>query len=260
MPFSTWAIVAGALLAAVLVIHFLSRPFLARGRLEFRAKLEAWFAPSHEYRAASLDDFPGLDRAFYERATAELEALQFRVLGDVENVTLARADGDRRTCIRLFASKDGAVLAAVYDTGFRGLLGTLRRLGLASKAEPSVVFKTELGDSRTIVTSTDPGAAQLDPPPGTSVSVSPRATPAAELLETHRKRVAVFSDENPGVAARTVGSIEDAIAAQNRHQARKHAQRRSLGWLTDEEIERAFPRRTWGLVRGIRDEMRRAGS
>ena len=59
---------------------------------QVRDQLEQLYASEHEYAVAHIEDFPDLDRAYYERATRTLEELGFRRLTDLEDLTLSRID------------------------------------------------------------------------------------------------------------------------------------------------------------------------
>ncbi len=80
---------------------------------KIKDNLEATYAPAHEYRVVKAEEFPWVDLRFYDRAASELEGLGFRRLGDVENLTLTRANPSLRTFIRILASPDGAVSAGI---------------------------------------------------------------------------------------------------------------------------------------------------
>lgn len=67
--------------------------------------MENTFKEKHEYIRATLDVHPDLDRAFYEKATERFQAQGFTWVGDLEDLTVTKANPSNRTCLRAERNK-----------------------------------------------------------------------------------------------------------------------------------------------------------
>ncbi len=144
---------AALLLLAVVASRLAARRRVRRAARSIRSTMQAIYSGPHSYREVSLGDFPNLDAAFYEDKTGELAALDFSFLGDVEDVTVNRAQIGEPTAVRVMLSEDRAVLAFVYHVEAGGQTAKV------------VELETVLDDGRFVVTSTGRAAAPMSMPP-----------------------------------------------------------------------------------------------
>lgn len=255
--FGSWIfwVIAGSLFLYVLIK--LLTPSNADAARKIKDNLESTYVPTHEYVPASPGDFPGLDLAFYDRATADLEAAGFRRLGDMENLTLSRANPSMRTFIRILVSRDGTVGAGIYDIRLRGWARCLQGLGLLPKKLSTVDLETEFPDGRFLVTHNSPQAALMKSPPQFDVEVHSAETGADALLEAHLERLRRRLAAEPAIAPCVVRTLDDALASQKRQDGIKHAFRRSVGWVTREEMEGMAGPCSKQAARDVHDEIRK---
>jgi hypothetical protein len=99
---------------------------------------------------------------------------------------------------------------------------------------------SELSDGRTISTSNAVLAAVMaDVPPGYERRYVPVDTPFAEMLRQHRARVEQALAENSRLTLCPAPATRSALIADLQRDAmRKHNHRRSVGWITREELRR----------------------
>lgn len=256
--FSSWIfwLIAGSLFIAVLIQ--LLQPGVNRDAArKIKDNLEATYAPQHEYASVEPEQFPWVDRAFYERTASELEGLGFRRLADMENLTLSRANPQLRTFIRIMTSKDGDVSAGIYDIKIRGWMKGLQWIGLVPKKLSTVDLETEFEDGRFLITHNSPQASVMKAPPQFEVDVHPCGTSADRLLEAHLVRLRKRLAAEPGARPCVIRTLDDALASQKRQEAIKHAHRKGIGWVTREEMDRLAMPGAKGVARDIHAEIRK---
>lgn len=202
--------------------------------------IAAHFVPDQEYVQVDEKDFRHLDLGFYRRATEALEARHFLRLPDVENRTLARAEGNvlRPVFIRPFLSPEGTTTVGVYHPLLKSW--GLRLLLWLFRAAPGriVDLETEFLDGTFVVTSNNTVAANLQAPPQIDTLFLPKSTPLQDLLDRHEERVQEHQRRSPRAVVRPVRSFEEMIASQHRMERLKAAWRGEIGGVTREELER----------------------
>ncbi len=107
------------------------------------------------------------------------------------------------------------------------------------------------------MTHNSPHAALMKAPPGFDVEVHPAAMTADALLEAHLLRLRRRLAAEPGVPPCVVRTLDDALASQKRQEGIKHAHRKSVGWVTKEEMERLAMPGARGAARAVHDEIRK---
>lgn len=255
--FGSWLfwIFAGSLFLIVLLK--LITPSNREAARKIKENLEATYQPAHEYQVVSAEQYPWVDLAFYDRAAAELEGLGFRRLADVENLTMTRTNPSMRTFIRILVSQDGTVSAGIYDIKIRGWMRCLQWIGLVPKKLSTVDLETEFTDGRFLMTHNSPQAALMKAPTQFDVEVHPAAMSADTLLDAHLVRLRRRLASEPGVQPCVVRTLDDAFASQKRQEAIKHAHRKSIGWVTKEELERLAAPGAKGVARQVHEEIRK---
>jgi hypothetical protein len=197
--------------------------------LQTLARLQVVYGPEpHEYRAATLDEFPQLDRTFYDRMQIWFESCGFRYLGDCDNVTLSRVYPEKRTLIRRMVGKDDTVCVAIYHIRTTG-----RRF---FRVHRIIDLETEFSDATFMRTSNVADAARLSPVPGIdhlnlASDIEPRL-----LLLAHMDRMSQKHSSIPSTTTTAVRTIEEAYAFQQRMHAIAAKARREAGYITREEF------------------------
>jgi hypothetical protein len=218
------------------------------------------FQPQVTYRRADPSEFPQLDLRAYEKIGAELAALGFRHLVDLENMHVSTAPSRviAPTFTRAFTSPDGTIVAGLYQ------VRRLRRRNLRSFAQgllslgwvaaPRKFFRrtvtgtllgfaTEFEDGTTIATSNALRGALIELPPQIQCEYHHRRTPTELLLRRHEERMAARRVQGWSVRALVTSSVEDLLASFARSNALKYAHREAVGWLTREEVRSMSPGR-----------------
>lgn len=171
--------------------------------------------------AADLDDFEDYDREFYDATAAALESLGFRRLWDLENRLLTRSFG-RRTAIRTLYLPGEGIGASIYSAG----------------GEAVIDLESDLSNDEWIITNNSRTGSFMEPPPGIHPQSVDPETPAAGLLDHHRKRLAEYLSARPGVTAREDTTWEGCLAAAARQKELQRKQRLEMGGITAEEFMR----------------------
>lgn len=220
-------------LAAVVPALYLERRFrVRRAARRIDAGMRATYSGAHVYRNASLDEFPHLDRAFYEGRTAELQALGFAPLGEVENTTISAAGPGLPTVIRILRGDDGATVAAMYNL-------KVRRKGSPEISVSAVDLVTTFAEGTFISTSTAQGAAGLDLPPEIDTEFMGADTPVPLLLRRHAERLAAHAERRPEASPLRVASLEEVLRNQERMDEIKASFRKSRATMvTTDELMR----------------------
>ena len=201
----------------------------ARNMIERNKQL---FAEVQEMRLANEEDFAALDRDWYETATAEVQALGFRHLGDLVNATVERAVG-MTIVLRTFVSPDGTTSCALYHVPMSKLPARLQGQKLYT-----IDFESEFSDGSFALTSNTQEAEQATSPPQIHRTRLPLATPIAELAAAHEKEKATVLAEKPGVNCLTISTLEEGMESQRRQHVIKAAFRKGIGYLDPEEVRR----------------------
>jgi hypothetical protein len=179
--------------------------------------------------SAEEKDFPHLDLLAYSRFRDKLEGLDFRFLGDYEIADLSRARGTpmTRTFVRYMISADGATVCSYYQvrqrTGkrlrmlFNELMDGRGKIAWNDFKQAIAIREcmdigTDFSDGRSVSTSNAGAAGKLADPPEMETHVVPADTPVA------------------------IGTTEELFQLQDRAAAQKADYRRSLNWITRDEL------------------------
>ena len=228
--------IVGALLAVAAAVYLLLHRAIRRAAHAIHAQGAAIYSGSHEYVRVSIDDFAHLDASFYERTAAALEAEGFSRVADIADMTITRAGGILMPMMaRVLVGDGGRVTAALYHA---------RVTGSAAQGEGNhhvVDLETAFDDGTYVNTSNAPSAGKLESPPTIHDDFVPGTEPLA-LLQRHRMRVSDYLRTRPGVDVRTVATLEDVIAMQQRQDDIKAAFRAARPAVySDAELQRLAP-------------------
>ncbi len=217
---------AALLLVAVVASRVAARRRVRRAARSVRSTMQAVYSGPHSYREVSLGDFPGLDTAFYEERTGELAALDFSFLGDLEDVTVTRAQVGEPTAVRVMLSED------------RTVLGFVRQVEAGGRTAKVVELETVLDDGRFVVTSTGGAATPMSMPPEIDWHSHPGDHLGA-LVRAHRTRLrdrlAVADGARP-VAVTTVAEVIEHQRHMDETRARFRKGQPTL--VTRQELQR----------------------
>jgi hypothetical protein len=198
--------------------------------------IEVAFQEIHEYRNATLSEFPRLDHDFYRAVSEQFVGLGFIHLGDLEDLTLSRQNKSFATCIRTFAGDDGAIQGSLFHVKLGGFLRILQIIRVIPNNLKSIDLESEFNNGHFIVTSNSKSGFELSSPPQIDTEYSP-GTPLNILLEHHRQRVGDYMSQNKLVAPVVVKTLKDSNQSQARMNVLKSVYRKSIGILSAEELE-----------------------
>lgn len=214
------------LLLLVVVSRVAARRRVRRAAGNVRSTMQAMYSGPHTYREVSLGDFPNLDKAFYEEKTGEFAALDFSFLGDVEDVTINRAQIGEPTAVRVMLSED------------RTVLGFVRHVETGGQAARTVELETVLDDGRFVMTSNGKAAATMNMPPEIDWRYHPGDHVGA-LVQAHRNRLRDRLAVEEGARPVTVTNIAELIRHQRYMDEIKARFRKGQPTLvTREELQR----------------------
>ena len=199
MTYLLAGVAALLLLGAAAAAYLDRRRRVRRAARSIRSTMQTLYSGPHSYREVSLRDFPQLDHAFYEERTGEFAALDFSFLGDVEDVTLSRAQIGEPTATRVMLSDDRRVVGFVYHAEVSGTAVRVVELG------------TVFADGAVVTTSTGGVPEGMSAPPGIDREQLPAGTPLGVLARAHRARVRRRMAAPGSAPPVEVGSLADVV-------------------------------------------------
>lgn len=192
----------------------------------------AMYESAHEYRAASQEDFYGLDLSFYDQSRDKLLSLDFQYVGDIVDETIEEL-GYPTVPIRLLTSPSGATVACVYHLRMQSPMVRGGRSGVRFFEVGS-----EFSDGSFLMTSNGAEHDLLDSPHTIRKCRHPLDTPVEVLLQLHEKEKGTILDSNPGLAIVPARTLDEVLAGTHRQQQIKIEFRRSIGFLRGDEVRR----------------------
>lgn len=191
-----------------------------------------------DYVPTDPSEYPAHQRKFAAAAHGKLTALGFEKLGDFDpvhlSVTLAR-----KQMLSLYASADGHVTAAVFSLKpkWPGFLGWLVMLVKGQyRASNLVELETAFSDGTVISTNNAGGINPYGQGPHFLQEKLPPGTAPAALLERHLARVTSHAALHPRYGIREIRTIDEVSRQQAEQVLAKNAYRRSIGFVSDEEL------------------------
>ncbi len=203
-----------------------------------RARLDAVYGEPHELARVSPESFPEADLEFYDRVRAELEDKGYKLIGDVEDLTMSRIYPQNRTFVRLLVDRGGMIRASAYHLHPRGVVISLLQLVQLFPRHLRVVELVTEIQGVFLVTSNTHGIDRLEPPPEAKVERMPLGTSLADVVSTHEKRITQLLRTYPERAPVSFESYDDIIASMARAHVAMARHRQKVGGLSRDELER----------------------
>jgi tetratricopeptide (TPR) repeat protein len=213
--------------------------------------------PASDLRPAPAEVFPEFMRRHAAAARQQLQALGFGYLGDFDPRHLAPVLTEN-TLLRCYGSADGTTaFSFAVRPSWPGWLGWLRlRLARQPRSTAVIEFETEFDDGGFLVTNNSGAANPFGTGPQVDTLPLPPATPAERLFESHVRRAGDYLRQRPGAGPRAVSDLASLAAMQDRLAAAKNDYRQSIGYVTDEELQRLLgPRQD--LAPRVREQLAR---
>lgn len=236
--------------------------FEAMGKRYAAGALKLMIYDAAENVVVDAREFSHLNLKFYETTSSQLRAAGLTRIIDAEPRDNTRATG-KRVLVRYQLSETEPLYAAIYsisskpDGFFKRLLAKFFGKKPDVQQEGILEFGNEFSDGKFVLTNTVAGRTVFTKPPEFLELQLPAGTPAIEVLETHRKRVADYLKANSGSQTIRVSNLEQISAQENRQRLLKAAYRRSIGGLTKDEL-RAWAKDNFESVEAFTmGEMRR---
>ena len=187
----------------------------------------AIYGGPHEFQQVSPGDFEDQDIEFYDQTEKVLESKGFRHVADVEDLTLTRQMPALRTFLRVMGHVNGDITAAIYH---------IPNVDIMPEGEVRAVeFSTEFEDGTFMDTSNLLEGDRTPPFDGIDKQRLPHDTPADEILEVHRTRLAAATES--GRKVRRIRTYDEMIESQHRAQAIKSGQKLREGFLNEEDLK-----------------------
>jgi hypothetical protein len=238
-----WLIGTLALAAISLLFPLWIRTITRRMARNILNQMRAIYGQPHVNRPADARTFPDADQAFYAASQTCLEQAGFRVLADIENVTvndLARRGPKGGVALptfqRVLLGDDATTVAVVYHTRVQTPTGNGRTL--APKDVRVVEFGSHFDDGTALDTQPWTTAVHLDPVPGDRRAVLPADATIEQLLAAHRAGVAQVLSTWKNTRLIPTRTVDEFVALLNRIQEKRRAHRHSIGWITEAELVR----------------------
>ncbi len=201
--------------------------------------MENAYVPDHHYEVVRLDDYPHVDRKFYEETQRELEGMGFRFLADIEDKTLAAVPGNtlKPTPIRVMLSGDGITMAGIYHPRLKSWWVAMLLFIIRKPLSRTIDFETEFSDATFVCTTNASSGFEISLPPEIDTLYAPPKSTVTYLLEKHHSRLSHKLDQ-PGIAPVRHSTLDDTTASQARMDTLKSIHRKQVGGITKEEIRK----------------------
>lgn len=230
---TAWAFIA-------VIARMVARPDrgAALGGRRLRAELDALYGGEHEYARVSPAAFPDADLAWYDKATADLEAKGWKRLADIEDLTVSRVYPDRRTFLRVFVDGGGVTRAAIYHIRVRGPGSLWSVVSSAARDLYLVELVSEVARGRFLATSNTRALDKLSIPKDYDIERLEQASSLAAVIARHQARLAEHLRRRMADAPEPQWAWEDVLASIQRGHLVIAKHRQAVGGLSRDEVER----------------------
>lgn len=233
--------------------------FVTRSHVEPAMRLIAMmkgiYAKPHTLVLVKEDEIPHLDLAGYKLFRTEMEAADFRYLGEIEIPELSRVPHIQmaRTMTRYMLSTQGDIIATYFQNksslsqifkslgrGLRNsrIFAAPRHFFSSLKTRHTINLTTEFTDGRFLSTSNATLASRLSTPETIDSNSFPARTPLPELLRAHRRLLAEYLQNKTAQAQPVImHTLTDITASYQRYRALITAHRATINWITETELQ-----------------------
>lgn len=256
---NSWLIGTLLLAAISLLFPLWFRSVTRRMARNVLDQMRALYGSPHHYRPADARAFPDADQAFYAGSQASLEQAGFRLLADIENVTLtelARSGAKgvaMPTFQRAMAGDDDTSVALIYHA--RVVVRTRENPSSPNIEVRVIEFGSHFDDGTALYTQPWTTAVHLDPTPGDRRIVLPADATAEELVTAHRAGVAQVLSTWKNLRLLRTRTTDELLILLKRILERRGAHRRSIGWISEAELVRISGAGKPAIVRSIYREV-----
>lgn len=211
--------------------------------------------PAPDWRRVDCKDYPSVAVRWANKVRKVLERNGFRNLGDYEDQNLIEQLG-QRVFVRLMVDQSGTTAAAVYAlrVPWPGLMGWLKMLlAGAPRLYRIVEFESALQGDRFLISN---NAGSADPFGYGDVVVKqslPLRVNLSQVMQAHQAALQALVES--GQILQDVSSIEALMALQDKQRQAKNEYRRSIGYVTDQELEALLGERYSELETLVREKL-----
>jgi hypothetical protein len=220
--------------------------------------MQALYTNQHTFQPVDCKTFRHVDQKFYQHTQKMLEKLGFRQIADIEDVTVSQTKISHRTFIRVLLSSDRTTMGACYQFPLSWLVRLFQWIGLAPKGGKVIDLESELSDGSFLVTTNTLEMDTTTDIPGIYRQQFPHTTLAEQLLIRHCEKLRELSKQ--GIQPVRMNNYEEIEAAQHRLQAIKSAYRASVGFVTDDDIDRTARKHQQQAAETLKQAVRDARS
>ena len=181
-------------------------------------EMTSLYDEAHEFLPVDPGAFPLVPREGYDAVGDELAALGFVHLGSMEDRTVSDVLPEMRTYLDVYVNDSGDVFCATY------------RIQTPQYDQQIVEFESQFDDGTFLATTNSIAAGWMAAGPEIDTEITEYFT-TEQLSMRHSERV-----EKRGEPTRTVRSLEDVLVAQSAFNAFEMQHRRSVGYLTYDEL------------------------
>ena len=211
--------------------------------------------PAPDWRRVDCKDYPSVAVRWANKVRKELERNGFRNLGDYEDQNLIEQLG-QRVFVRLMVDQSGTTAAAVYAlrVPWPGLMGWLKMLlAGAPRLYRIVELESALQGDRFLISN---NAGSADPFGYGDVVVKqslPLRVNLSQVMQAHQAALQALVES--GQILQDISSIEALMALQDKQRQAKNEYRRSIGYVTDQELEALLGERYSELETLVREKL-----
>lgn len=226
----------GFIFSFLVIYAIIYRLYVKRGAKKIYQMHKNLYSSPHEYREVNPSDFPHIPTEHYDKTQRWLEENGFRLLANIENVTITRQVPNMRTYSRWMTHESGTIGATVYDIRPRGKFRLLQWVGLVAKDFRTVEIETEFHNRSFFVTANCKENAKTADVPEITRNYFSHNTSLDVLLASHLNYLATRGADDPGYQPVKIFTLKEAIDSQHRQEDIKIHHRKSTGYITDAEM------------------------
>lgn len=219
---------AGVLLLCAFIDRKMERRVFYRTLLKVFRELDRYCSSTSDLIATTPEQFPMVDRDFYDETEARFSRLGARTWGDFETRHWNRAFPRRISFIRQLHLDHGTIQIGLFHVLER------TRFGKTLLDRKQIVLITEWLDGTFLETNNLDGILMLSPEKGRTKLQLPPDTEPEELLRVHREGIALLVEND--LQPLSIDSLVSLFEHERRNFEHLSADRRAKGIFTEEEF------------------------